>query len=98
MADIEIWKDVVGYEGFYKISNLGRVKSLARLIKNDFRKFRQTKDIFLSANLSIYGYWRVCLQKNDKRNMHKVHRLIGQAFIPNPENKPRNKSYKWNQE
>lgn len=84
----EIWKDIIGYEGFYKISNYGKVKSLARLVKMGPNKFRQTNEMFLNPSKSIHGYWRLCLQKNGKRNMHFIHRLIGKAFIPNPENKP----------
>lgn len=69
----EIWKDIKNYEGLYQVSNLGKVKGVI-------------KNIVLSpANNS--GYMRVNLYKDGKRNMKSVHRLVAEAFIPNPENK-----------
>ena len=72
----EIWKDVVGYEGIYKISNFGRVKS-----------FKQNKVVILKKVLND-GYYSIGLRKDGKRFKAKIHRLIAQAFIPNPDNKP----------
>lgn len=75
----EIWKDVEGYDGIYQISNHGRVKSLY-----------QNKD----ANGKILlkrvhrGYELVGLWKNGKVKRAKVHRLVAEAFIPNPGNLP----------
>ena len=67
----EIWKDVVGYEGIYQVSNLGRV--------------RKIKPKILSQGGSRYnGVW---LTKDNKTNFCSVHRLVAQAFIPNPESK-----------
>lgn len=75
----EVWRDVVGYEGLYQVSNLGRVKS-----------FHRYKDgMIVKPAITSKGYCRVDLQKNSqKRKVSKVHRLVAQAFIPNPENKP----------
>jgi hypothetical protein len=70
----EIWKDVVGYEGVYKVSNLGNVKTKTGRI----RKHRLTTD----------GYPYVTLIKNGKRKDKSIHRLVATAFIPNPENLP----------
>lgn len=70
----EIWKDVVGYEGLYQVSNLGRIKS-------------GYKPIILQSGV-CRGYLIVNLYKNKKGLSRKVHRLVAQAFIPNPENKP----------
>lgn len=74
----EIWKDVIGYEGFYQISNLGNVKSLKR---------NTARERILKQRLDKYGYLYVNLTKNGIRRTFKVHRLVGIAFIPNPENK-----------
>lgn len=69
----EVWKDVVGYEGLYQVSNLGRVKSLW------FGKER-----ILKLGRNIFGYLTVGLHKNEQQKTCKVHRLVAQAFIPNP--------------
>lgn len=71
----EIWKDVEDYEGIYQISNLGRVK-------------RVTTDRILKGNKDRGGYLLVNLCKNGIAATKKIHRLVAQAFIPNPENKP----------
>ena len=80
---MEIWKDVVGYEGLYQVSNYGRVKSLERKINN-----RIYEERIISQEKSKDGYLRVDLHKDGNRKHKKVHRLVAQAFIPNPENKP----------
>lgn len=75
----EIWKDIIGYEGLYQISNYGRVKSLPRNTAH-LRIMIPRKD--------RGGYLYVGLTKNGVNKTKKVHRLVTQAFIPNPENKP----------
>jgi len=75
----EIWKDIKGYEGIYEVSNLGRVRSIPRN-----GTINKTK--ILSPAL-IHGYYSLCLRNKNKK-MHRVSRLVAQAFIPNPENKP----------
>lgn len=75
----EIWKDIKGYEGLYQISNLGRVKSLPR---NGTIK---TKRI-IKYELDKYGYPQVILN-NKKHKCFRVHRLVAEAFILNPQNK-----------
>ena len=73
----EIWKDIEGYEG-YQVSNKGRVKStIAR---------KEGKLLKPSANK--LGYFIVVLRVNGKPKTHYVHRLVAEAFIPNPDNKP----------
>ena len=71
----EIWKDIEGYEDIYQVSNLGRVK-------------RVTTGKILKGYKNTGGYLTVFLCKNGKPKNHKIHRLVAQAFIPNPENKP----------
>jgi len=78
------WKDIVGYEGLYKVSNTGLVKSLDRItntgnsIKGSFKSLHSDKD----------GYKIVVLFKNGIRKNKKVHRLVAESFKPNPLNKP----------
>jgi hypothetical protein len=81
----EIWKDVVGYEGMYQVSNLGRVKSLEREYFNGHGYF-PVKERILSGRISN-KYVYVQLSNGDKKN-YSIHRLKAIAFIPNPENKP----------
>lgn len=71
----EIWKDIEGYEGVYHVSNLGRAK-------------RVTTGRILKSGKDRGGYLQVDLCKNGKHKTHRIHRLVAQAFIPNPENKP----------
>ena len=77
---MEIWEDIEGYEGIYQVSSLGKVKSL------NFNHTKKEKILKLMSDR--YGYLRVDLCKEGKRKTYKVHRLVAQAFIPNPENKP----------
>ena len=76
----EEWRDVVGYEGKYQVSNLGRVRSLPNSHHQDVIIMRQSK--------GNAGYMRVPLANNKTHKMGLVHRLVAEAFIPNPENKP----------
>lgn len=74
----EEWKDVVGYEGLYKVSNLGNVMSL-----------RHKKTFIMKPFIQRKGYLQVYLRNNNKsRNYFLVHRLVAQAFLPNPNNLP----------
>lgn len=75
----EIWKDIKGYENMYQISNFGRVKSLPR-------KYAGTKTRILKPHLEKDGYLRVKLSKNNKSICCKVHRLVCESFIKNPNN------------
>ena len=70
----EVWKDIAGYEGLYKVSNLGRVKS-----------FKQGKERIMKPVYDTCGYLRVGLSKNGKQKFCSIHRLVAQAFIPNPD-------------
>lgn len=84
----EVWKDVVGYEGLYKISNLGNVRSCERIRGNCYGSTSVNKAKPLSVVVGKLGYCVISLSKNSLRNLFKVHRLVAIAFIPNPENKP----------
>ena len=86
----EIWKDIEGYEGLYQVSNMGRVKSLGRKVKNISLKrgYRETKDKILKQYIDRYGYLKVVLTKETQRSYFTAHRLVALAFIDNPLNKP----------
>ena len=73
----EFWKPVVGYEGLYEVSNFGRVKSI---------KFG--KERILKPGTNGRGYSKVVLCKNGKKKRYLVHRLVAEAFLPNPNNLP----------
>lgn len=76
----EEWRDIVGYEGLYQVSNLGRIKSLG----NDKTK----KEKILKPQLYKNGYYRIWLYKNGNKKRYLVHRLVALAFIPNSNNLP----------
>ena len=76
----EVWKPVVGYEGLYEVSNIGRVRSI------NFHKSGKAK--VMRPSLNTWGYLIVDLRKNNKRHSYAVHRLVALAFIPNPDNLP----------
>ena len=78
------WADIKGYEGIYQISNFGEVKSLARYDGNNI--FRE--EIYMKPILSCKGYCVVTLRKNGEEKQKFIHRLVAQAFIPNPNNYP----------
>ena len=89
----EQWKDVNGYEGYYQISSMGRVRSLDREVSqwNESAKkvtTRLQKSIYMSPFEDKDGYLKVQLTKEGVRNKFFVHRLVALNFIPNPENKP----------
>ena len=77
MNNNEIWKDVVGYEKLYQVSNNGKIKSYKR---------SGTNGKILNGEVDEWGYIRVTLSKNSKIKKHKVHRLVAEAFILNPNN------------
>ncbi len=81
---MEIWKDIPGYKGEYQISNLGRIKSLERYVNRRGSRKLFVREIILKQHLN-FGYSIICLKHI---NTYRVHRLVGFAFISNPENKP----------
>lgn len=82
---MEIWKDIRGYEGKYQVSNCGRVKSLLKWYPLQKRYVQREK--ILKPSIMTKGYLGVKLCLNNERTF-KLHRLVAEAFIPNPENKP----------
>ena len=89
----EIWKPIKGYEKYYEVSTFGNVRSLDRFIKcetifgnnkNFIKKGRLLKPRTSKSRGLETGYYRVMLNGKNKC----VHKLVAEAFIPNPENKP----------
>jgi len=72
----EIWKDIIGYEGLYQVSNLGRVKSL-----------NNKKKPFKEYSVGKVGYPYLFLWINGKSKSHYIHRMVATHFIDNPDNK-----------
>ena len=79
----EIWRDITGYEGYYQVSDQGRVKSLER--KNSYG--RTVKERILKPAVKPTGYVEVNLYAGGKQKALTVHRLVCQAFHENPDNK-----------
>ena len=73
----EIWRDIEGYEGLYQISNKGHVKSLYN-----------GSERILRPGIESSGYYNIILCNDSVRKTFRLHRLVAEAFIPNPYNKP----------
>lgn len=84
---MEIWKDIKNYEGYYQISNLGNIKGLERKVDNH-GGFKLMPEIIKKPFISKKGYHSIQLRKLGSNKNFRIHRLVAQAFIPNPENKP----------
>jgi hypothetical protein len=82
----EIWKDIDGYEGFYQVSNYGRVRSLDRFVKRLGFPFKVSGKVMRQTKQN--GYPHISLTKDGQLKRAKVHRLVALAFIPNPNQKP----------
>lgn len=86
----EIWRDVPDFEGYYEISNLGKVRTKARKVVRFFKYNYHTLPIKAKI-LKIHiqrGYACVCMYKDGKMYNKQLHRLLAKAFIPNPNNYP----------
>lgn len=84
---MEIWKDVIGFEGLYQVSNLGRVKILSKKIKS-MSGYSIRKEKYTKMGPNSRGYTNAALTKGGVPKIIGLHRLIAIHFIPNPENKP----------
>lgn len=84
---MEIWKSIKGYENVYEISSLGRVRSSEKeTIRNNGRKLKTNARI-LKTHKDHNGYVRIVIFFRGSRKTHKVHRLVAEAFLDNPESK-----------
>lgn len=87
----EIWKDIQGYEGLYKVSNMGRVKSLERTRNMNLpgrERGAPVPERILVPQKKKAGYLGVTLSKDGRIKNFRIHCLVAQAFLPNPYNKP----------
>jgi hypothetical protein len=85
---MEVWKDIIGYDGLYQVSNFGNVRSLDRLIDGRNGRFYMRKGSNLSTNTSGNNYVHVLLRINNKSKPFSVHRLVASHFIDNADNLP----------
>ena len=79
----EVWKDVVGYEGLYQVSNIGNVKSLVGWNGHKYVK----REKILKPSMTSTGYRKIELTKERQKKSYKIHRLVAKAFIPEVEGK-----------
>lgn len=80
----EIWKPVVGFEGLYVVSSAGRVKSIERDVPHSFNKVQHIPERILTPINNSAGYYYVSLCKEGVIRRILVHRIVAEAFIPNP--------------
>ena len=80
---MEVWKDIEGYDGYYQVSNLGRIKSLPRIDSMN-RPVNGSITVIKNSN----KYYRCALYKNGKQKSYLIHRLVAIHFVPNIYNKP----------
>jgi len=85
---LEIWTDVVNYEGIYHVSDLGRVKSLKRTKRSSSNGIQLVKEKILSQAKNREGYMKATFSKDGKYETMNVHRVMHISFVPNIENKP----------
>ena len=82
----EVWKDVVGWEGIYQVSNMGRVKSLPRVFMKKDGKLQPVKGTILKQVKNKKGYLHVCLSVEGFCVHRSVHQLVAMAFVDNKNN------------
>lgn len=85
---MEIWKPVKGYEGFYEVSNFGKIKSVAVFSHTAGKVVMRKIPMVLKPETTHDGYKRVLLSLFGKKKKYSVHRIVAAAFIPNPNNYP----------
>ena len=89
--NMEIWKNIIGYEDHYQVSNLGRVKALYREFVGKDGKLKKYHERVLKPDLSgtsATKYQRVTLCKDNTTKRFSIHVLVANAYIPNVDNKP----------
>lgn len=84
----EIWRPVVGFEGFYEVSNKGRIRSLPRTFATRNGRTFTARGGILKECVDSNGYPCVVLSKNSISGRKAIHRILMEAFVDNPEKKP----------
>ena len=82
------WKSIVNYDGLYEVSANGEIKSVARILKDSKGNTRVWPERIMKQTKDKDGYFRVCLSKDGKCTGKRVHRIVAEAFIDNPEKLP----------
>jgi len=82
------WRDVVGWEGIYKVSNDGLVKTCKHVRYTSDQKRMLYEERLRKQSKHAHGYMRVTLAKGQLLKVEQTHRLVAKAFIPNPNNLP----------
>ena len=77
----EVWKDVPGYEGYYKASNLGKIKSVERIVKHNCGGPKKINERILKGYINRYGYIRVDLSKEGINKQFSAHRIVALTFL-----------------
>ena len=85
---IEEWRDIKGYEGLYQVSNHGNVKRIEHIDTHCRQGSRVIKEYKKKASHDGKGYLFVILSKENKKVARRVHRLVAETFIDNPNNYP----------
>lgn len=85
---MEQWRDVPGYEGLYQISDFGRVRSIERSVLERGGRVHKVPGRTTNGSRDHYGYLTFGLCKDGKRRTVKVHRLVAEVFMPNPDGLP----------
>lgn len=84
----EVWRDIPNYEGLYKVSSFGRVKSISRTVNTCYGSKRTTNEMIMNLVIDNTGYPSVRLRKSGHGKTVRIHRLVAITFIPNVDNKP----------
>ena len=84
----EVWKDLKGYEGYYQVSSMGRVRTLDRVIRKSDGTTQKRRGKISKLGSDKNNYNTINLWKDGKATFSRVCRLVAQTFLENPENKP----------
>lgn len=86
---VEVWKDIEGFEGYYEVSSHGRIRSVERdIVERNGIKTQHLKGRIRKQIMGTMGYYMLHLNKDGHYKSCFVHRLVAEAFLPNPDNLP----------